>query len=199
MKRNDYRALLVGPAAAWGEKREFQIKFLKSRGLSPDNNLLDLGCGVLRGGIPLIEYLDKGKYYGIEKDSHRLSEGQEELKENNLTLKAPHLSTDYEQVDRIKFDYIWSYQVFIHLTDEILDEVLKKISYLLKDKGTCYATVNLDAPWGKQVWMEYPHIFRDLKFYEEAAAKYGLAIEPINDFSHPALNNQMLKIYKRPI
>jgi len=46
---------LVGPARLWKMKRDFQIGFLKNFGLKPDNVLLDLGCGTLRGGIPIIE------------------------------------------------------------------------------------------------------------------------------------------------
>jgi hypothetical protein len=57
---------LVGPAGVWQESRDFQIQFLTARGLKPEHSLLDLGCGVLRGGIPLIRYLDPGRFVGLD-------------------------------------------------------------------------------------------------------------------------------------
>ena len=59
------RHSLVGPAHLWEIKRAFQIQFLQSVGLTPDQYLLDMGCGTLRGGIPIIKYLEPGHYYGI--------------------------------------------------------------------------------------------------------------------------------------
>ena len=60
-------------------KREFQINFLKSHGLSPDKTLLDLGCGTLQGGIPIIDYLDVGHYFGIDVRSRVILKAHEEL------------------------------------------------------------------------------------------------------------------------
>ena len=60
------RHSLVGPPDLWEMKREFQIRFLRQAGLSPEHYLLDIGCGTLRGGIPLIDYLETGHYFGLE-------------------------------------------------------------------------------------------------------------------------------------
>ena len=57
--KNEKRASLVGPPKLWQSKRDCQIKFLLEHGLKQDHYLLDLGCGVLRGGIPIINYLEK--------------------------------------------------------------------------------------------------------------------------------------------
>ena len=124
--KNEKRASLVGPPKLWQSKRDCQIKFLLEHGLKQDHYLLDLGCGVLRGGIPIINYLEKSHYYGIEKDPKRLEEGSTELRESNLTHKTPILSIDYTNID-LKFDYVWSFQVFIHLSDEILANELLNI------------------------------------------------------------------------
>jgi len=45
-------------------KRRFQIDFFRRQGLRPDQTLFDLGCGTLRGGIPIIDYLEPGFYTG---------------------------------------------------------------------------------------------------------------------------------------
>ncbi len=69
----------VGAPEGWELKRRFQIDFLKKQGLKPEHYLLDIGCGTLRGGIPIIDYLDKGHYYGIEVRDFVLDEGRKEL------------------------------------------------------------------------------------------------------------------------
>ena len=64
----------VGPQDLWRMKRQFQIDFLLRMGLQPDEDLLDLGCGTLRGGIPMIEYLHAGKYVGVDVRAEVLAE-----------------------------------------------------------------------------------------------------------------------------
>ena len=81
----------VGPLHLWKMKREFQIRFLKEVGLQPEHYLLDIGCGTLRGGLPIIEYLEKRHYYGIELRAYVLAEGRKELREANLEDKEPAL------------------------------------------------------------------------------------------------------------
>ena len=86
------RHTMVGPATLWKMKRAFQIQFLKDRNLEPSHYLLDIGCGTLRGGIPIIEYLEGGHYYGIEFRQEVLDEGRKELAEAGLDAKKPTLS-----------------------------------------------------------------------------------------------------------
>ena len=192
--RHKELAGLVGPPEKWQQKRDCQIKFLLERGLKQHHYLLDLGCGVLRGGIPIINYLNKGRYYGIEKDPKRLEKGLKEFRKSNLTDKNPTLSTDYANLN-IKFDYIWSFQVFIHFSDEILEEVLFKIKSNLKDKGVCYATVALNKSRVNGSWLEYPYSERPFSFYEKIADAHDLTVNLLNYDS----NNwrDMLEIRKR--
>ena len=43
-----------------------QLDFLVEHGLTPDSYVLDVACGALRAGIPLVGYLDRARYYGID-------------------------------------------------------------------------------------------------------------------------------------
>jgi hypothetical protein len=56
----------VGAPHLWRMQRAFQIDFLQRMGLDRQHHLLDLGCGTLRGGLPLIAYLSAGNYTGID-------------------------------------------------------------------------------------------------------------------------------------
>jgi len=187
-------------------KREFQIKFLKQVGLKPEHRLLDIGCGTLRGGIPIIEYLENGRYSGIEYREEVLDEGRKELRESGLAHKQPSLiaAKDISELNLgKKFDYIWAFSVLIHMKDNILYDTLKVIRQHLADTGCFYANVNIgDHPGGE--WQGFPVVWRKLNFYEDACSNAGLKIEdigPIKNFGHISRDaaqdkQRMLKIWK---
>jgi cyclopropane fatty-acyl-phospholipid synthase-like methyltransferase len=180
---------LVGPARLWKMKRDFQIGFLKGVGLKADSVLLDLGCGTLRGGIPIIEYLATGNYYGIESRDYVLSEGRKELQEAGLEQKRPVLlaTDDLEAVClEQQFDFIWAFSVLIHMDDENLDHALKLVSKHLKEGGRFFANVNIgDRQEGR--WQGFPVVWRTYDFYTAACSKHDLDIfdlGPLSDLGH---------------
>jgi SAM-dependent methyltransferase len=147
--------------------------------------LVDIGCGVLRGGVPIIDYLLEGHYYGIEARPNVLEEGREELRESKLEHKKPHLMVA-ERLANVslgrKFDYIWAFSVLIHLQDEILNEVLEFASRHLQPGGVFYANVDTaDAPDGR--WQEFPGVRRPLAFYRETCSRHGLELEDVGSLS----------------
>lgn len=88
---SEKRHSLVGPPHLWKMKRDFQIQFLKHVGLQPEHYLLDIGCGTLRGGIPIIEYLEEQHYHGVEVRDSVLEAGRRELQEADLKAKNLYL------------------------------------------------------------------------------------------------------------
>lgn len=168
----------VGWLHLWKIKREFQIRFLKKAGLRPEHYLLDIGCGTLRGGIPIIEFLDAGHYHGIDSRPAIIAEARQELHDANLEHKAPVLmcADTLSTLDvGIEFDYIWAFSVLIHMRDEILDDCLTFVSRRLRASGMFYANVNIGPPrdaWFK--WQGFPVVWRPLEFYREVSARHGL-------------------------
>lgn len=175
---NNYRASLVAEPKNWQWERDLQIKRLKDYfHLKPEDYLLDFGCGVLRGGLPMIEYLNNGHYYGIEIDNVRLQEAKKELEENNLQDKQPVLGTNFSIMDR-KMDFIWSWQVFIHLTDEILRESLTSMLKFLNPDGKIISTVQLsEEVIENKSWREYPVVSKSFEFYKDIANEQNLNVE----------------------
>ena len=172
------RHSMVGPMREWRKRRDFQIGFLKQMGLKPQHFLMDIGCGTLRGGIPIIALLEPGHYCGLESRAEVLAEGEKELAEAGLENKAPQLihSPDVAAVslDR-KFDFVWAFSVLIHMNDEVLDSCLGMVRRHLRDSGAFYANVNLGERADGH-WQGFPLIFRSLRFYEDAAQKNNLHV-----------------------
>jgi SAM-dependent methyltransferase len=183
----------VGPLHLWQRKRQFQIKFLRQAGLQPDHFLLDVGCGTLRGGIPLIDYLQAGHYYGIESRPSVLDEARAELREANLEEKRPVLQvvTELGAVDLgVQFDVIWAYAVLIHMHDEVANECFALVQKHLADDGSFYANVCIGAPREAALkWQGFPVVWRPLRFYQELSGQYGLSctdlgsLKSLNDVS----------------
>lgn len=210
---SDKRAVrhgMVGPADLWHMKRRFQIQFLRSIGLLPHHQFLDLGCGNLRGGIPLIEYLDVGHYTGIDVRSFVLEEGHRELEEAALVGRAPRLLCcedlhDFEAGQC--FDVIWAFQVLIHMSDSVLDGALAAVGRHLESSGNFYASVNIGKrPEGS--WQGFPIVSRTMEFYQQAVANHGLMLDDLGSLNslghiHPRLSEEqqssqrMLRITSR--
>lgn len=170
----------AGPMHLWKSKRDFQIRFLKEVGLKPEHYLLDIGCGTLRGGIPIIEYLEKGHYFGVESRADVLAEGRKELHEANLEDKEPVLivSENLSSLDiGVTFDYIWAFSVLIHMTDEILNDCLCFVNQHLKNSGAFYANVGIgprrDARWR---WQRFPVVWRTWEFCREVSLRNSLHV-----------------------
>lgn len=171
----------VGPADLWALKRRFQFDFLRSRGLQPEHRLLDIGCGTLRGGIPLIEYLEPEHYVGIEARAEVLQEARKELAEAGLEHKRPlliHATEPAELQLDAPLDYVWAFEVLIHLTDELLDGYLDLAARSLAENGQFYANIQFgEREDGK--WKQFPMVWRPRQFYEQAASRRGLAMREI--------------------
>ena len=174
------RHALVGPAHIWQMEREFQIRFLKSVGLRPEHFLLDLGCGTLRGGIPIIKHLKPGHYYGVDVRQDVLSEATKEVAENQLARKQPilFLTDDVRSLSiDMRFDVIWAFDILYILSDDKLADCLSFASTHLKKTGVLYG----NAMIGKREdgWWDhgFPLIRREMSSYSLAAQLSGLIAE----------------------
>jgi cyclopropane fatty-acyl-phospholipid synthase-like methyltransferase len=182
---------LVGPANLWEAKRRFQINFLQEVGLKPNHKLLDFGCGTLRGGLPLVDYLEPGNYYGLDVRIETLKEACNELEESGLEEKMPTLVNCHDLSSLILtggFDFIWAFSVLIHLADTKLEEFLSFAARNLKPDGKIFANV-IYGEKSDGCWRIFPLVARTQTFYQNTFLKYGLTIcdmGALRDFGHVA-------------
>lgn len=183
------RHAAVGPAHQWKMKRQFQIDFLKSHGLEARHRLIDIGCGTLRGGIPLIKLLNEGHYTGIEVRVDVLELARDELRQTRLECKHPNLihSTGLSSLTLDdKADYIWAFAVLIHMDDDALNGCLTFVAKHLADNGAFYGNVNIGE--GKEGnWQGFPVVRRSMRWYTQTAQRFGLIptdIGSLKDLGH---------------
>ena len=129
--KQEIRHALVGAPNVWKYTREFQFQFLLDQGLEKTDTLMDIGCGTLRGGIPMIAYLNSANYYGIDVRAEVLNEGRKEVKDANLENKKPNLISFNHFSDLtidVKFNVMFAFSVLIHLEDKIAESCFQFVS-----------------------------------------------------------------------
>ena len=175
------RHAAVGPAHQWHAIRRFQIGFLKKQGLEPHHRLIDIGCGTLRGGIPLIKYLNDGHYTGIEVREDVLQLGRDELRQAGLGYKQPQLvhSTGLS-VLKLGYhaEFVWAFSVLIHMDDDAFNACLAFVSTHLAPGGGFYGDVNI-GEGDEGSWQGFPIVRRPMKWYTRTAERFGLIPEDI--------------------
>jgi len=158
--------------------------FLLDRGLSPSDRFLDLGCGTLRGGIPIIACLDPGNYTGIDVRSIAIEEARKEL-DSYPELAAKNarliLSTGFDTLpDLGPIDQGWSFSVLIHMEDEISSRCLLYLGKNLRAGGTYDANVNIGDDNTSRLGKEgFPVVTRPIEFYQTLAADAGLEMQDL--------------------
>jgi SAM-dependent methyltransferase len=168
------------------------LEFLKSKGLKPNNRVLDIGCGCLRTGIHLIEYLKQDRYFGIDKEESLIEAGiKYELQPNKSLLeKNPVVEVvkDFNISNFAKgfrFHFIWAYALFSHLTPKEIEACLANLKPRLtrQPKGQFFATFNSSH----QIKIGKKHAWRDevavtaypFGMFERIAEKVGIKVEHI--------------------
>jgi SAM-dependent methyltransferase len=171
----------VGAPHLWRMQRAFQIEFLQRMGLAKEHSLLDLGCGTLRGGLPLIGYLSAGNYTGIDVRAEIIDEALRELEEARLEERYPRIALveSLAGLDlRASYDVIWAFSVLMHLEDTELEEAFAFAARHLRRDGRFFANVHLgDGRLG--AWSGFPVLARPLDWYRARAYEAGLSAEAL--------------------
>ena len=112
---------------------------LIKNGLKKNHNFLDFGCGYGRIGIPIIKYLNKNKYVGLDLSQERIRLAKEYVEEEKLRLKKPIFLSSHKKkladlIGTQKFDVILIYTVIGHNPIENVKIIINSILPYLKKK-----------------------------------------------------------------
>ena len=171
----------------WEELGKLELEFLVARGLKPKHQLLDVGCGSLRGGVQFIRYLDDGNYFGIDKNAWLLDAGRSHelvasrLVERRITL----LCRDDFDFSRFgpSFDFAIAQSVFTHLPEGAIRHCLLEMKKVLKPSGHFYATFFEAPPGCREASLR--HSPGDVVSYPDRDP-YHYAFAFLEDLSRPA-------------
>jgi ubiquinone/menaquinone biosynthesis C-methylase UbiE len=142
-----------------GDFREIGSWYVKQfeelGGLEPDDRVLDIGCGIGRMAVPLMDYLDEGSYDGFDTSSAMIRWCQK-----NITSKNPHFQFTAAPIHNRKynpfgtveatafrfpyeddrFDFSFATSLFTHLGLEETRHYLKELFRVLKPGAAALVT-----------------------------------------------------------
>jgi hypothetical protein len=128
------------------------LVYLLNAGLNPNSKVVDIGCGVLRGGYWLIHFLDRDSYYGIEPHVERLEMGLNTILEpETLETKRPRFDTNPHFDTSIfgeRFDFFLAYSIWTHASKSQIQTMLDAFLRDAKDDGV-FLTSYLPAGSGR--------------------------------------------------
>jgi hypothetical protein len=196
----------------WDEIGKLQMEFLISEGLSPEDRLLDIGCGSLRLGVRAVEFLEPGNYWGTDLNLALLNAGYDrEIVPNDLSGRLPrsHLVVDERFVFPgvpTELDFAIAQSLFTHLPLNHMRLCLTNLARHVSTPCTFYFTVF--TPEDQPVTESHQqsrggiltHTDRDAYHYSIAdlyfaAAETDWSIEFLGDWNHPR-NQMMVKAHK---
>jgi hypothetical protein len=132
-------------------KRDFGIsgktffdRLVEFSGLNPEDVCVDYGCGTLRIGVHLIEYLDPGRYWGFDVTNFLLDQGRKLVGERLIEEKRPNLRIispgAIEEAAAAKPRLLLSNRVLNHVQPEELSEYFNNLLRMIGSTGQAVVT-----------------------------------------------------------
>lgn len=126
---------------------ELQAELLKREGCTPDSKVLELGCGHLHAGVPLMRYLKKGNYVGVDPNEWLRQHAMKKRHVRHLVeeKQARFLTVDTFDASSlgIKFDFILSHSVLSHCAHWQLEQFIRNASKVLAPTGKLLVSICL--------------------------------------------------------
>jgi SAM-dependent methyltransferase len=191
----------------WDEMGELQLSFLKDRGLRPDQRFLDVGCGSLRAGRLLVDYLEPGHYYGSDINPDLLETGYrhelDDLQRARLPVSNLRTTDRFDNDFGVAFDMAIAQSVFTHIPLNMMRLCLHRVAKVMKPGGRFYVTFFEAAAGfpldgvaeGRLLYTErnpYWYYRNDLRW---VARRSPWEFRYIGDWKHP--NHQRMVEYTR--
>lgn len=149
---SNYRAF-VGPPNQYDFMGATQFRLVTALGLREHHSYLDIGCGSLRAGKLILQYLLDGRYCGIEPNPWLIEEAVDsEVGAEILAIKKPRFDhgagfdvTAFAQ----DFDFIMAQSVFSHTALGMFRDSLAKVPAVMHGRSQFLFTAVTERDKGR--------------------------------------------------
>jgi cyclopropane fatty-acyl-phospholipid synthase-like methyltransferase len=174
----------LGPAIKPGrlETARRIVRAWRSYGLRPSDNVVDYGCGTLRLGRILIEFLDADRYVGLDIDDRILDAGRSQLSADLIASKRPRLEViSAESLRRTAAwgpKWVCSKGVLQHVPPTELDRFFDNLSWLVLAGATGLFVVKIYATSEQLSSKTWAYALDDLR---TPAGRSGMELERVTN------------------
>lgn len=183
--------------------------FKKMTHLQPHHTILDVGCGIGRMAVPLLDFVDdKGEYYGFDIVEKGINWCKDNISKRNPNFHFQQVDI-YNQLYNVKgklkgetfqfpyesnqFDFIFLTSVFTHMMPLEVENYLSEISRVLKKDGQCFITYFiLDEAAKQNLDSQKSHLPFD---YQKDF--YRLTSEKVDTANIAFDQDHLLRLYKK--
>jgi SAM-dependent methyltransferase len=185
-----------GTHEAWLRQGQTQFDYLLGHGLDPAMRVLEIGCGNLRAGRLLIDYLGVGNYYGIDISPDILLAALDTVTRYGLETKLPRLTLvkdlEFGFLPPDTFDVVHAHSVFSHSPLEVIEECLRHVGRIMAP-GAFF-----DFTFKRTEGTEH-QVLREDFYYRTTtlialAARHGLAARYMDDWGPPLSQQSKLRV-----
>jgi SAM-dependent methyltransferase len=185
-----------GTHEAWLRQGQTQFDYLLGHGLNPGMKVLEIGCGNLRAGRLLIDYLEAGNYYGIDISPDILLAALDTIIQYGLESKLPRLTLvqdlKFDFLPPETFDVVHAHSVFSHSPIEVIDECLRHVGRIMAPGAFFDFTFKRTEGTEHQVLRE-DFYYRTTTLID-LAARHGLTARFMDDWGPPLSQQSKLRL-----
>jgi SAM-dependent methyltransferase len=129
----------------WGLSGRLQLDLLKQSGCTEASKVLEIGCGCLNAGLPIMKFLEPGNYLGVEPNKWLIDAILKDKEVAEVVAsKKPRFVYD-ESFDassaNMLFDFVISHSVLSHASRPQLELFLRNLQRVLKPQGKILASL----------------------------------------------------------
>lgn len=186
----------LGPQLKEGSAERAKITFdrLIERGVQPSHYVVDLGCGTLRIGALLIDFLDPERYVGLDLDQRLLELGRGMLPAELVERKRPALwvvaPDSLAAVAALEPHWIFAKGVLQHVSLDELGSFFGNIAVMAGDRTTIVIQASkLEDTTRRLSSRSWAHSLADL---EAQARKAGLSVREMPNPLHRGAKSLIL-------
>jgi SAM-dependent methyltransferase len=154
LAKGTHREFVSGTGGDWEEGGLGQLRFLQQNGLRPHHKFIDIGCGALRAGRHLVDFLDAGNYYGVDANLSLVQAGYDreltDVQRRKLPVSNLRANDRFNVDFGVTFDMAIAQSVFTHVSLNHMRLCLHRLSKVMRPGGTFYASF-IEQPPGTPV------------------------------------------------
>jgi SAM-dependent methyltransferase len=171
-----------------------QLELLKRNGCRPQHNVLEIGCGCLVAWRPILQFLEPGRYVGIEPNEWLIEAALEGLPDIGALIGEKHpiflSNSDFDAREAgVIFDFVISHSVLSHAAHWQCPQFFEGIKTVLAPSGVAIASLRFyDQDHRLMGDSESPEwVYPEVSYFawetiQKFAAEHGLRVEWRQDY-----------------